>query len=176
MSENCRIIQQQHWHFNNNATLAARRKSCAQRVGGANIEGVNQVSNGCSLNCASSPRVKARGVIEARPSQCRTFQQLKHFVSQAFQRTECVWLSPLNAESFVCFQKNVRFVKSLELDNSLFVLWPTTAFSVKYVVADPGFSRGQGANSKRSYYLAIFSPKIAWNLKNLDPQGAWRPP
>ena len=38
-------------------------------------------------------------------------------------------------------------------------------------VADPGFSRGGGANSKRSYYLAILFPKTAWNWKNFDPQG-----
>ena len=87
----------QHWPY----TKSVARNGWA----GLMFEDVNQVSNGCSLNCASSPRVKARGVIEARPSQCRTFQQLKHFVSQAFHRTECGWLSRLNAESFVCFQK-----------------------------------------------------------------------
>ena len=45
-------------------------------------------------------------------------------------------------------------------------------------VADPGFSRGGGANSKISYYLANFFPKTAWNWKNLDPGGTrpWRPP
>ena len=46
-------------------------------------------------------------------------------------------------------------------------------------VADPGFSRGGGANSKRSYYLAIFFPKTTWNWKNYDKQGeerVWRPP
>ena len=36
-------------------------------------------------------------------------------------------------------------------------------FQAKFAptVADPGFSRGGGANSKRSYYLAIFPPKTA---------------
>ena len=38
-------------------------------------------------------------------------------------------------------------------------------------VADPGFSRGGGANSKKCYYLANSFPKTAWNWKNLDPQG-----
>ena len=38
-------------------------------------------------------------------------------------------------------------------------------------VADPEFPRSGGANSKvdvKSYYLANFFPKAAWNWKNLD--------
>ena len=45
-----------------------------------------------------------------------------------------------------------------------------------FSVADPGFSRGGGANSKISYYLANFFPRTAWNWKNLDPGARpWRP-
>ena len=44
-------------------------------------------------------------------------------------------------------------------------------------VADPGFSRGGGANYKRSYYLAIFSQKLHEIERIWTPGGArpWRP-
>ena len=35
-----------------------------------------------------------------------------------------------------------------------------TQLNPYWAVADPGFPQGRGANSKRSYYLAIFSQKL----------------
>ena len=50
-------------------------------------------------------------------------------------------------------------------------LWSNYAMAV----ADLGFPRGGGANTTKvdvkNYYLAIFFPKTAWNLNNLDPEG-----
>ena len=42
-------------------------------------------------------------------------------------------------------------------------------------MADPGFSRGGGANSKRSYYLATFFPKNCMELKEFGPPGGGVP-
>ena len=45
-------------------------------------------------------------------------------------------------------------------------------------MADPGFPRGGGANSKggcENYNLANFFPKTAWNWKNLDSKEGARP-
>ena len=48
-----------------------------------------------------------------------------------------------------------------------------SVFARSTAVADLGFSRGGGANSKRSYYLAIFFSKNCMKLKEF---GSWRPP
>ena len=76
---------------------------------------VNKVSNGCSLNCTSSPRVKARGLIELRPSvknlSIVEVSAFRHFIEQnvgGWQSTECRIIRLLS--------KNVRFVISLEVE------------------------------------------------------------
>ena len=53
-------------------------------------------------------------------------------------------------------------------------------WDARWSVADPGFHRVGGANSKGGCEKLLFSQffqKTAWNWKNLDPKGAyyWRP-
>ena len=94
------------------------------------FDDVNQVSNGCSLNCASSPRVKARGLIEPRPS-VENFSTVEIFRLAGISTYKMWVLESTEWKIILLFSKNVRFVKSLEVEQeTLVLLWRTTAFSI----------------------------------------------
>ena len=90
---------------------------------GLMFEDVNQVSNGCSLNCASSPRVKARGLIEPRQNfstvEAFCLAGISTYKMWVFESTQCRIIR--------LFSKNVHFVKSLEVEQKSSSA--TTAFS-----------------------------------------------